>query len=77
MDTKEKVREFLVRNLRKENLKEEDNFFEQGLANSLFMMQLIMFIEEEFDVTVENDDMELSNFCTWNQITAFIESKKQ
>lgn len=75
MEIKEKVKKFLLRNFRKDDIDVDENFFEAGIANSLFSMQLIMFIEKEFDITVDNDDMDISNFCTLNKIVEFVESK--
>ncbi len=77
MTTKETVKKFLLRSFRRDEIGDDENFFEGGIANSLFSMQLIMFIEKEFDITVENDDMDIDNFTTLNKITEFIESKKE
>lgn len=74
-NVKETVKSFLVRNFRKEDLADDLDFFAAGIANSLFSMQLIMFLENEFDITVENEEMELVNFSSLNNITAFVEGK--
>lgn len=38
-------------------------------------MQLILFIENEFDLDVSNDDLDLSNFNSVNAISNYIETK--
>lgn len=54
---------------------DDDNFFELGFVNSLFAMKLVSFIETEFDFQIENEDLELSNFNTINNIVAFVHKK--
>jgi acyl carrier protein len=47
-----------------------------GFVNSLFAMQLVLFVEKEFDVRVENDDLDLENFRSANAIVRFVERKQ-
>lgn len=55
----------------------EDDIFKLGLVNSLFALQLVMFLEMEFDIKIENEDLELSNFNTVNHIDQFVSRKQQ
>ncbi|MCP4135961.1 MAG: acyl carrier protein [bacterium] len=73
-----------IRDLIKENLvafesdlefTDDDNFFELGFVNSLFAMTLVTFIESEFNMEISNDDLNISNFSTINNIQSFIEKK--
>lgn len=72
---KEKIREFLGRYFEERDVKDNDNIFELGLVNSLFAMQLVNFVEQEFDITVENEDLDLVNFKDINSILSLVESK--
>lgn len=74
-EVKSKIRAFLARFFRKSELKDDDDFFKLGLVNSLFAMQLVMFIEKEFGIRVENEDLDINNFKTVNAIAGFIENK--
>jgi acyl carrier protein len=38
-------------------------------------MELVMFIENHFKITVENEDLEFVNFSTIDNMARFIESK--
>ncbi len=58
------------------SLSQEDDIFALGLVNSMFALQLIMFLESEYNITIENEDLELKNFNTVNNIVHFIGSKK-
>ena len=58
-------------------LSDEHDIFKLGLVNSLFALQLVMFLEMEFDIKIENEDLELSNFNTVNNIEQFVSRKQQ
>ena len=76
---KEKIRDLIQKNLVMENegaeLKDSDNIFEMGYVNSLFAMKLVTFVEDEFDVFIENDELNIENFSTVDKIVSFIEGK--
>ena len=73
---KENIRQFIGRFVSGKDFKDDTNIFDRGLVNSLFAMQLIAFIEEECDITVENEDIDSQNFKDVNSIVKLIESKQ-
>lgn len=73
--TKIKIREFLNRFFKKRDITDEEDIFELGFVNSLFAMQLVMFVEKEFDIALDTNDIDLSNFRTINQIASLIDKK--
>ena len=68
----EKIREIVVEQLgvNEEDVKLETNFIEDLEADSLDLFQVIMEIEEEFDVKVEDTE----NIKTVNDAVEFIKS---
>lgn len=54
---------------------DEDNIFEKGLVNSLFAMQLVNCVEKQFEVIINNDELEIDNCKNINAITAMVDSK--
>lgn len=56
---------------------DEDDIFQRGFVNSLFSINLLNFIEQQFQIVVDNVDLELSNFNTVNNIVHFIEKKQK
>ena len=74
-DRKVKIKEFLSRFFRQHELRDDEDIFALGFVNSLLAMQLVSFIEKEFAVTVEDDDLDLDNFRTVDNIDALIERK--
>ncbi|MEK4367061.1 MULTISPECIES: acyl carrier protein [Paenibacillus] len=75
MESKVKVKTFLSRFYRKREIEDDEDIFELGFANSLFAMQMVMFLEKEFNIRIETQDMDLSNFRTLNKINELIERK--
>ncbi|MGE5632419.1 MAG: acyl carrier protein [Caulobacteraceae bacterium] len=74
-DKKEIIKKFLSRFFRNYEIKDDDDIFSLGFVNSLFSMQLVMFLESEFKMRIENKDLDLNNFRTVNSIVSFVESK--
>ncbi|MCA2227856.1 MULTISPECIES: acyl carrier protein [Nonomuraea] len=44
----------------------DDDIFSLGFINSLFAMELVMYIEQKFSVTIPNDELKFDNFRTVN-----------
>jgi len=74
-DIKVKIKGFLKKFFRKHELADDEDIFSLGFVNSLFAMQLVMFIEKEFSVRINNDDLDIENFGTIDAITTLIDSK--
>ena len=74
-DLKVKIRAFLSRFFRKYQLQDDEDIFTLGFVNSLFSMQLVMFLEKEFSVRIDNKDLDINNFRTINNIAELVQSK--
>lgn len=57
------------------DVEDDEDLFASGLVNSLFAMQLVLFVEKEFAIKVENQDLDIANFRSVNAITSFIQQK--
>ena len=71
----EKIREFLSRYIPTHGLADGDDIFATGIVNSMLAMQLVMFVEKEFNVTIEPDDLELEYFESINAIADLVRRK--
>lgn len=69
------IKQFLSRFFRNHDLQPDEDIFALGFVNSLFAMQLVAFVEKEFGVTVEDEDLELDNFRSINAITSLVQRK--
>lgn len=74
---KENLRGFLQEYVKVSEFANDENIFEAKYVNSLFVMQLILFVEKEYAIRVETEDMELSNFCSVDALTGFVEKKRE
>jgi acyl carrier protein len=74
-DTKTRIRTFLAKFFQNYTVQDDEDIFALGFVNSLFAMQLVMFVETEFGISVENDDLDIDNFRTVNAIAQLIERK--
>ncbi|WP_406728657.1 phosphopantetheine-binding protein [Streptomyces sp. GD-15H] len=70
-----RIRQFLEPQLGGEPLADSDDFFALGYVNSLFAMQLVAFLEREFELTLGPADMDFDNFRTVDGLVGFVASK--
>ena len=79
MSMHDQIRDFILANLvvfdDDVEFSNDDNIFELGFVNSLFAMKLVTYIESEFNMTIESEEMDIANFNTINNIVNFINSK--
>jgi acyl carrier protein len=73
--SKEKLRTFLTRHISGRTIADDDQIFASGFVNSMFAMQLVLFLEKNFRITIANEDLELKNFQSINAMAALIEKK--
>ncbi|MCL7456331.1 acyl carrier protein [Micromonospora echinofusca] len=66
------VRAFLARYVRDREIADDENIFAAGDVNSLFVMQLVLFVESELDCPVADEDLELENFSSIDAIVALV-----
>ncbi|MER7058321.1 acyl carrier protein [Streptomyces albidoflavus] len=71
----EQVTEFLTLALRRP-VAPDDDYFALGLADSLFALELVTFVEERYAVTVEVEDLDLDSFRTAARIARFVRAKQ-
>ncbi|MFI7136116.1 phosphopantetheine-binding protein [Nonomuraea sp. NPDC050153] len=55
---------------------DDENLFEGGHVNSLFAVQLVMWIERTFDVPMEGLDLDFANIQSITAIASFVERKR-
>lgn len=81
MELNEKIRKFIESNLITFDddiqISDDDNIFQLGFVNSLFAMKMIGYIEREFNISIENDDLDIANFTSVVNIVRFINLKKE
>ena len=67
------IREFVFR-FTNEEISDQTDFLTGGYVNSLFLMQLVMFLELEFQIKIEDDDLITDNLKSIECISELVES---
>jgi acyl carrier protein len=53
----------------------EDALLDTGIVDSLGTLDIVMFLEEEFGLTVEDEDLVADHFESIESIASFVDSK--
>lgn len=53
----------------------DEALIDKGLLDSVGVLQLVVFIEEKFDVTIEDDEVVPENFETVRTIGRYVRQK--
>ncbi len=67
------VLEFIQSRYPQAELTDTEDIFQVGYVNSLFAMELVMFIEKTFGVTVPNEELRIDNFRTAVSMSELVE----
>jgi acyl carrier protein len=70
-----RIKEFLSPYFRNHELQDDEDIFALGFVNSLLALQLVNFVENEFGITIEDEDLDFENFRTIQNMDALIERK--
>ena len=73
-----KIREFILKKFplgRRKGLNDSDGLLETGIVDSLGVLQIVTFIEEEFLITVADEDLVPENFQSIERLAAFVRNK--
>ena len=79
MNTKEQIRQYIAQNfLFSDNgfeLGDDVSFLDEGVVDSTGVLELVMFVEETFNVEVDDEDIVPDNFDSVHNLAVYIESK--
>ncbi|MGB5970001.1 MAG: acyl carrier protein [Spirulinaceae cyanobacterium] len=73
--TKDQIRAYLTKFLDGKELLDDQELSSVGFT-SMFSMQLILFLEQEFQITLETEDLDACTLKTVNTIATLVEKKK-
>lgn len=77
IDIKDKIKEYIIESTFEDvqSITDETLIFEEGVLDSMGLLFLIEFLQEEFNVTTNDDELVVENFESINKIVAFLNSK--
>ena len=77
--TKEQIRTFIIDNFlfgNSNGLSDDTSFLEEGIVDSTGVLELIEYLETEFQVTVEDEELVPENLDSINNLVAYLERKQ-
>ncbi len=74
MSASQKILQFITEELleQEQPVGEDEDLLRSGLLDSMAIGQLVLFIEEEFSISVPPTDLRIENFQTVNKISAYL-----
>jgi acyl carrier protein len=76
----DRIREFVLKHFplaRKKGIKPDDKWLETGLLDSLGILDLVHFLEEEFSIHVADEELLPENFQSLDAVAAFVEKRSE
>lgn len=75
METKERICRFILGHISKSTIRDDEDIFATGLVNSMFVMQLVLFVEQEFGISIGGSDLNFDFFRTLDAINGLVTRK--
>ena len=79
MDTEAKIERYLLDEIlmadARTNIDPDQSLISSGVLDSVALLRLILFLEEQFGINVGRDEVVPDNFETINNMKAFIQRK--
>ena len=75
---KDKIKAFIVEEFlfgKDDGLDDDASFLENGVIDSTGILVLVSFLEEEFSITVEDEELIPENLDSVNNVVAYVERK--
>ena len=79
-ETEQKVRGFVVENFlfgKNEGLQNDTSFLDSGIIDSTGILELVSFLEEEFSITIEDEELVPENLDSISNVMAYMERKME
>jgi len=79
-DLKQTIKTFIVNNFTfgdETMVTDTDSFLETGIIDSTGILELVEFLEKEFSITIEDDELIPENLESIEKIEKFLQHKRQ
>lgn len=61
---------------RQRDISNHDLLLEKGILDSLGILEVVTFVESEFNIAVDDEDLQPENFESIHAMTGFVQAKK-
>ncbi len=78
MDPVNDVKEFIIENFlfgEEDQIEIETDFFDKGIIDSTGVIELVSFIEETFEISIDDEELIPENLSSLKNIREFIQQK--
>jgi acyl carrier protein len=75
---REKIKAFIIENFlfgKDEGLADDTSFLDEGIIDSTGILELVSFIEEEFNIKLADEELVPENLDSINNVVAYLERK--
>ena len=76
---KDKIKSFIIENFLFGNangLNDDTSFLEEGIIDSTGVLELITYLEEEFSIAVDDEELIPENLDSIDNLVVFVDKKK-
>ena len=74
------IREYVIENFvlgdEEEEFSDDQSFLDTGLIDSTGILEVISFLEDEYEITIEDDEMIPDNLDSVEKIARFVHAKQ-
>ena len=78
---KESIKKFVLDNFlfgaEEDALKNDDSFLEKGIVDSTGVLEVVSFIEDEFNISVSDEELVPENLDTIDNLAGFVKRKQE
>ena len=78
VEINQKIRQFIEANspvATQDKLSDTDSLLDNNIIDSMGFLDLVTFVESEFDVVIEDDELLTENFESIESVTEFVNAK--
>ena len=78
MEHKQAIRDFVVENFlfgEANGLKDDTSFLEEGIIDSTGILELVTYLEDEFSITVEDEELIPENLDSIDNVANYLQRK--
>lgn len=72
----EKVNKYVLDSVNIDSIDYDMDIFGEGLVSSLFAIELMTFLEKNFEIKITTSDLDMNNYKCINSIAEFVCKKK-
>ena len=75
---RDKIKAFIVENFlfgKDNGLEDDTSFLEEGIIDSTGVLELVSFLEEEYGIAVEDEELIPENLDSIDNVTKYLERK--